>query len=145
MQPDRKIVRRHCGEKRLILRFVKRMAIHMGEDLNPSGAQGLDGAFQFLHGQIHIMHGERGDKGRESGRVVEHHVGHRVVRDARQIAALRGSCDCFERWIWYRKNLTVIAERVHGAKPRVQIMQFADGSHALHQPGARPQALHGFQ
>src|SRR5882762_10841664 len=138
MQPYRKVVRRQRGEKRFKLRLVKRVAVYMGEDLNPPRAKRLDGAVHFFHGRIHVMQGKRGDERRESGGMAAHHVSHRVVRNAREIAPLGWSRDRLERWIGYRKNLPVVAERIHRAKPRLQVMQFTDRRHSLHKSRTRP-------
>ena len=80
---------RHALEHREEFRRIERFAGNAGDDLYAPGAELIDRAIHLLERGLRVVHRYRGDERREFLRILLAHLGHAVVRHARELGRLR--------------------------------------------------------
>ena len=90
MEPDRKIERRHPGEKRSELRLIERPSPDVGKDLDSRGPKLGNGAIDLSEGGLGVVHRHRGHETGETIGIFLHQPGHAVVGQARQLRGFLG-------------------------------------------------------
>src|ERR1700733_6599204 len=86
MDPDRFPKLFHGLEHRAEFGGVERLALHVREDLYAASLQVLDRSLRFANRAFRLIHGDGGDKSRETMGIFLAQLSHAVAADSRKLA-----------------------------------------------------------
>ena len=102
----------HAAKQRAEFGCAQRPARDIGEHLDAARAKLRDGAVDFRHRGIEVVHGERGNEGGKTIGVTAAQLRQRIVGNARERRRDIRRGDQLQRWIGERKDLLDVTELV---------------------------------
>jgi hypothetical protein len=127
------VVLRRALEQREEIGVIERPAVDARQHLDAARTEPADGAVQLLERRGQVVHGKRGDEGREPVRVGIAYARHAIVREARQLGrALRPGGELWRRLAQCQHLLQVRPWREH-AQALLHVPQRPDFRRVAHQ------------